>query len=270
MPERLTGRGAIKIVRRPADAVESVDNALQLLTMLREGTVRVSDAAQRLGVAPSTAHRLLATLAYQGFALHDESRRYMAGPALLGQSSPDELLPVTGAAMRHLQNAAVRTGETISLGVRTGAQMRLVWTVESRRLVRVGDRSGTILPARLSSGGQALLASLDGGTVNRLYSGHSGRIAGDQLGPLELASLLSELMAVRSRGYARNIGLTEPDIAAIGMAVPDAGRPAWLSVSAAAPIARAAALESPESLAALRDCCSAVAADLAEIGQVGD
>ena len=42
----------------------------------------MSEAAERLGVARSTAHRLLSMLLYRDFAVQDEDRRYDAGPVL--------------------------------------------------------------------------------------------------------------------------------------------------------------------------------------------
>ena len=48
---------------RPAYAIASVDAALLLATLLQqEGPMRVTDAAERLGVSASTAHRLLGML----------------------------------------------------------------------------------------------------------------------------------------------------------------------------------------------------------------
>jgi IclR family transcriptional regulator, acetate operon repressor len=50
--------------------IEAVDRALLLIRLLNEqGSVSVSEAAAELGVAPSSAHRLLATLCYRGFAV---------------------------------------------------------------------------------------------------------------------------------------------------------------------------------------------------------
>ena len=44
--------------RKPTYSIEAVDNALQLLQLLRDvGSLRLKDAAAELGVAPSTAHR---------------------------------------------------------------------------------------------------------------------------------------------------------------------------------------------------------------------
>ena len=54
---------------KPAYAIESVDHALHLAQLLQqEGPLRVTDAAGRLGVSVSTAHRLLAMLVYRDFA----------------------------------------------------------------------------------------------------------------------------------------------------------------------------------------------------------
>ncbi len=72
-----------KAIQKPAYLLESVDNALRLLQMLRDvGAVRLNQAANELGIARSTAHRLLAMLVYRGFAVQDEKRIYHPGPAM--------------------------------------------------------------------------------------------------------------------------------------------------------------------------------------------
>ena len=68
---------------RPAYAITSVDHALRIATMLQlEGELSVSQAADRLGVARSTAHRLLRMLVYRDFAVATETRTYRPGPVL--------------------------------------------------------------------------------------------------------------------------------------------------------------------------------------------
>ena len=67
----------------PPYAIASVDHALRPAVMLQlEGGLTVSEVAERLGVARSTAHRLLAMLVYRDFAVQDEDRSYRAGPVL--------------------------------------------------------------------------------------------------------------------------------------------------------------------------------------------
>lgn len=258
-----------QIVKKPAYAIESVDNALQLLLMLQErDALRVNEAAERLGVAPSTAHRLLATLVYRGFALQDESRRYTAGPALRGAPRQGRLQEVVAIALPQLEEIASAVGETTNLVARFGTSVRFLASVESAQLLRVGDRSGTILPARLSSGGKAILATLDDEALHQLYSGRAAQLAGDQLSPDEFAALQEELGRVRAKGYALNLGRTEPDIAAIGCAVAPPSHRAWLAVSLSAPRSRADVLDRLDTLAALRACCDRVAA-MIEAAQLG-
>ncbi|MHA6631087.1 helix-turn-helix domain-containing protein [Pseudonocardia sichuanensis] len=69
----------------PTYPIESVRNALLLVLLLRDRKrLRVSECAAELGVAWSTAHRLLAMLEHYGFLQRDAaSRTYLAGEALL-------------------------------------------------------------------------------------------------------------------------------------------------------------------------------------------
>ena len=69
----------------PAYPIASVNNALLLLLLFREQPrVRLTDACKYLGVAHSTAHRLLAMLAHHGFVQQEPvTRAYVAGPALV-------------------------------------------------------------------------------------------------------------------------------------------------------------------------------------------
>lgn len=56
--------------------VESVDRALQLLMMLQAGEIlSVKLAAERLSIAPPTAHRLLRALKNRNFATQDPGRQ---------------------------------------------------------------------------------------------------------------------------------------------------------------------------------------------------
>ena len=101
--------------RAPAYPIESVDNALRLLLLLeRDGRVRVSDAADALGVAPSTAHRLLAMLEHHGFARQEpSSRAYLPGPTLVrvGLSAVRDL-DLRTVAHPYLEALRDETGET--------------------------------------------------------------------------------------------------------------------------------------------------------------
>ncbi len=220
---------------KPPYAIESVDNALRILQMVRDsGQIRVSDAAAELGIARSTAHRLLAMLVYRDFAVQAEDRSYRPGPAIAAEPLRGEPTQRLRQVMRpHMEVLCDQVAETVNLVVRLGTQTRFLHTVESAQVLRVTDRQGTILPAWKTSGGKALLAELPDAQLTALLRGANGRPP-EGMTVAERRSLVSELRRVRDQGYAENIEESESGVCAIGVCVRDkAGEPvAALSVSA--------------------------------------
>ena len=238
----------IRIVKKPGYAVDSVDRALQLILLLQEnGWLRIADAAKSLGVAPSTAHRLMSTLVYRGFALQDDQRRYCAGPALRGDSGAESDRILVGAARPHLEALALQLQDTVNLVERIGTTARYLFTAEGPQLLRVGNRAGTLLPAHLSAAGKAILSTLSDSAVDQLYA---RRVQHGPAGP-SVPALLAELRGVRAAGHAVNIGRTEAGVAAVGVPVHHPGKHAVLGLSVSAPLERAARIQDPEAVRVL-------------------
>src|SRR5215210_5276794 len=127
----------------PRYPLASVEHALEILGLLRaSSSLRVSDVAQTLGVANSTAHRLLATLAHRGFVEQDAAtRRYRLGQALLDIGTTAVLRRDPRPWARPALTAvAERLDETTHLGVLEGAAVHYIDAVESTRAVRVASR----------------------------------------------------------------------------------------------------------------------------------
>jgi DNA-binding IclR family transcriptional regulator len=218
------------VKNKPAYGIESVDHALRLATLLQqEGPLRVTDAAARLGVARSTAHRLLAMLVYRDFAEQDDDRRYVAGPLLRRPSAPEPVAVLRRVALPHLQALTAHTNETSNLVVVVGSEVRFVASVECAQVLRVGDREGRVLPAHLASGGRAVLATLPDADVREVC-----RSADPPVGDVD--AVLRGLRAVRRHGVAVNDQATEVGVTAIGCVVPGSAVPA--AVSLAMPTAR--------------------------------
>ncbi|TWF80721.1 IclR family transcriptional regulator [Pseudonocardia hierapolitana] len=223
----MNGRYDSAVKNKPAYGIGSVDHALHLATLLlHEGPLRVTDAAARLGVARSTAHRLLAMLVYRDFAEQDEDRRYVAGPVLRGAPAPEPVADLRRIALPHLEALAARTDESVNLMTVVGDRARFVASVESAQILRVGDREGRMLPAHLASGGRAVLASRPESDVIELYSGPDSPVA-------DVAVLLRDLRRVRKQGFAVNDQATETGVTAIGQAVrcPEGMVPAAVSIA---------------------------------------
>lgn len=139
---------------KPSYSITSVDHALHLASLLQqEGPVRVTDAAKRLGVSDSTAHRLLAMLVYRDFAEQMPDRRYRAGKVLRPvEMSEAPVVLLRRVALPHLQRLVGETQESANV-VLAGTEGRFIATVECHQILRVGDRVGRSLPAHMASGG---------------------------------------------------------------------------------------------------------------------
>lgn len=230
------------VPKPPAYPIESVDNALKLLRMLRERReVRVSEASRSIGVARSTAHRLLAMLRHHGFVEQDPaSRAYVAGPALvdLGAAMLRDR-DIRARARPALEALSRETGETVHLIALQGRDVLFLDCVESTRAVRVGNRTGLVLPAHCTSAGKVLLAALPPDRLRDLYPDeHLPALTRRSI--RTRARLARELNGVRRRGYATNFGETEDEIGSIGVLIRDRQRSPRAALSVAVPISRLA------------------------------
>ena len=205
----------------PAYAVTSVDHALRLAVMLQlEGPMTVSAAGQRLGVARSTAHRLLSMLVYRDFAVQDEDRTYRAGPVLeLAMHAHSDLAALRAAALGPLRQLVDALDETANLSVRTGITCRFLLSIEGSQALRVSNREGMVFPAHEVTGGLIGLAALSDEQVGSLYA--EERYAGRPEERPDVARLFEDLHAVRRTGVAVNLERSERGLAAVGVPVRD-------------------------------------------------
>ena len=136
----------------PQYPIDSVDKALLVLLLLRDhDELRLTDVSRYLGVASSTAHRLLSMLHYRGLVQQDPaSRTYHSGPVL------DELafgvmnrLDVRAAARPVLEYLNAQVMETLHLGLLEGTDVRFIDAIESPRALRVASRVGRMMPGPL-------------------------------------------------------------------------------------------------------------------------
>lgn len=233
---------------KPAYTIESVDHALRLAVLLQqEGPLGVTEAAQRLGVARSTAHRLLATLVYREFAVQGGDRRYAAGPVLRAPAGRGSVPDLRELALPHLRELVRRCGETVNLTVPHGTDVRFVASVECDQVLRVGDRAGRLLPARLTSGGLAVLSARDG-LDPEPYCADAA----------EVAALRRDVRRVRRQGFAVNDQRTEAGVTAIGRALRDTAGAPVAAVSIAMPTARYDRARLPEWVAQLTATTAAI------------
>lgn len=193
----------------PGYPIGSVDKALRLLLLFRErSTLRLSEAAAEIGVAVSTAHRLLAMLQFHGFVFQDErSRLYVSSMDLRSVARP------------HLERLCFEVDETVHIAILEGAHVRYVDSAEPSKPLRVASRTGQRLPAHATAVGKLLLSYLEPAQLEALLP---GRLEG--LTPRTVTSrtkLVCELKERRAQGWAQNTGEAEEDISSIAVAIVD-------------------------------------------------
>jgi DNA-binding IclR family transcriptional regulator len=185
-------------------SVKSVERSIDLLFVLAERPVTLTEVSNRTGLSKSTALRLLSTLAHGGLIIKDPlSGNYQLGPGCLklghgfmtGQGGFEAL------AREPLHLLWEETGETVTVHVRTGRQRVCVDEIPSAHSVRYVAEVGASSPVYLGSAGRVLLAFLPPAELDVLIGGV--RLVAPATGAvMDDASYRKELDAVRRRGYA--------------------------------------------------------------------
>ena len=239
----------------PRYPIESVDNALKLLLLLRDRpAISVSEVSEELSVAPSTAHRLLAMLVHHGFVRQDPATKaYAAGPVLAEISfaalRDSDIRP---RARPFIEELVREVGETVHLVMLNGTRVLFTDCVEGTRALRAGSRVGTRLPAHCTAGGKVLLAELPDDQIRELYRDDEEL---EQLTPRSVATvtgLLTALDETRRHGYALNDGESEEELRAVAVAIRDPVGRVRAAITLSAPGYRLPPDQVPSVVAAMR------------------
>ena len=247
--------GSRQLEDAPGDApgypVRSVAKALEILLLLRDReTIGIAQTSRELGIARSTVHRLLGMLEQYEFAQRDPAGRgYRAGMALVSLGLAAVVrMDIRRQARPHMERLAGEVEETVTLMGLEGANVRFLDCVESPRPIRVAGRTGLLRPAHCTSVGKAILAQLPPEELARLYPDETlQRLTDRSIGSRR--ALFSALEHVRTNGYATNLGESDTDLVAVGVAIPDVTGPPQAGLGVSAPATRL----SPEHIQRIAD-----------------
>lgn len=186
--------------------VQSLSRALGLLEHLAgaaERGISLTDLARSARLAPSTTHRLLATLEKQGFAELDTERglwfvgvrTFVVGNAFLAHR---DFVATARPFMRRLME---ESGESVNLGILDEGELVFLSQVECREMMRMFVRLGARVPAHASGVGKALLAALPEEAVNAILERRGLQRFTDNT--IDARAILRDNLArVRKLGYA--------------------------------------------------------------------
>jgi len=229
----------------PADPVggrlSSVRNAARLLKQFSrtDRELGVSELARRLGLAPSTVHRLLSTLAGEGLLEHRPGGSYRLGLPMyeLGVTVfPD--LDLHEAALPVLVSLRQATAETVQMGVLDGLDVVYVQRLEGPQTVRIFHHAGHRLPAHATSTGKVLLAHLPTEVLEqRMRDWRPGRLTPYTV--TDRGVLQAQLRRVAERGWAQNLEEGALGAASVAAPVRDEAGTVIAGISVVGPVERA-------------------------------
>jgi IclR family KDG regulon transcriptional repressor len=219
--------------------LSSVRNALRILKQFthEEPLLGVSDLARRLDIAKSTTHRLLATLASEGFVQQAPDGRYGLGLALweLGSRlvAGLELREVAHPILETLRN---ETNETVHLAILDGTEVVYIDRFESQATLQLFRRLGLRMPANATSTGKAILAFARPEVVERVIDVGLAALTENTLASAD--ALRRALVEIRDRGFVLSEGESELGVSSVGAPIFDFRGEAVAAVSCAGPSSR--------------------------------
>lgn len=214
------GGGGIQVIARAALVLRALDG--------EPGGLSLSQLAQRVELPRSTVHRIVMSLASEGFAAPvSPNGRFRLGPELLRlaetnrQDRWQDLRP-------HMQKLFDALDETVDCAILDGTQLRFVLQIPARHGLRAVSDVGARFPLHCTANGKALLAELDDHDVIAMFPARLERLTPQTLSSRD--ELLAELREVRETGVAYDREEHTLGISAAGIALRVHGVPTALSV----------------------------------------
>lgn len=220
------------------DALRSVATALDVLECFAvDGELGVSDIARRLGIAKSTAHRLLTTLCSRGLTERvPESGRYRLGLHLLELGQLVQARnALRHAAMPVLEHLVHVTGHTANLSIPDGPDVVFVERLESGPVRSHLEHAGRRFPAHCTSSGKAMAAFNPALDRARREAGFPPRVSRTVR---SVKDWERELQLVRSRGFATAESEAFDGTSSVAVPILDLSRTAVAAVSLLGPTSR--------------------------------
>ncbi len=190
---QLRGRGSVTSVERGAQILH--------LFLPRRRSLAVTEVADRLGVANSTAHRLLQALCRSGLLQQNSAtKRYELSLLLYKLGN----LALTNSALHHgallpLDELYRATGQGCHVAVPDLPQVLYVERRDSDQTMRFLTRMGALAPANCTSTGKVLLAFASQPMLEEVLAHGLGRLTRCSI--TDSARLSDELQTIRERGY---------------------------------------------------------------------
>lgn len=227
-----------------SNEVQSLLRGLSLLEALAEADTRgatLQDLAEKTGLSPSTAHRLLSTFVEADYVTRGTARHsYVLGHRIIGIAGSVQLRTahLRVIARPHLEDLAEECGETVNLVALDGRSSVYIDQAEGSRLLQMSIRIGSVFPAYTSASAKAILAfqKCDDALHQIFGDGRIKRFTRRTI--VDVEAFRKELQITRERGYAIEREEVDVGISCIAAPILDRKSMAVAAISVPGPTAR--------------------------------
>jgi DNA-binding IclR family transcriptional regulator len=221
--------------------VQSVRRSLDLLEALTErDEMGLVELAKRVGLQPSTAHRLLVTLVEGGYVFQSpDTGRYLLGFRVLELASHVERRTsgLRAAARPYLERIRKVSGETTNLVILHDEEIVYIDQLEGSHAMRMFMETGRSVPAHTAGAGKALMAHRPEGELEILRASEPyERLTANTIGTAE--ELRKELARIRRRGFAIDNEEHEEGVTCVAAPIFDFAGRAAAAISVSGPTPR--------------------------------
>jgi IclR family acetate operon transcriptional repressor len=222
---------------RASTTVAKAAFILEILASRADTGISQSELTALIKLPKSSTFRYLVTLEELGLAERKDGDRFclgakvieMAGNYFAKSDIRNESLPV-------MNDLAEITGETIHLAIPFGSEVVYIAKIESRHTLAMASYIGSRLPMYCTALGKAILAYSSPSLIESILSGELKALTNHTI--VSKAILNSELVTVRSRGYAIDNQENEYGICCVGAPILDFSKKAIGAVSISGPLDR--------------------------------
>ncbi|MCC6194732.1 MAG: helix-turn-helix domain-containing protein [Burkholderiales bacterium] len=185
--------------------VQSLTRGLSLLEALAraERGLTLTDLSQRVELAPSTTHRLLATLEKMGYVYQggELGRWYVGLQAFTVGTSFLANRDFVAQSHPYMRRLMEQSGETANLGILDGTEAVFIDQVQCREMMRTIVKLGSRVPLHASGVGKAIFAALPDDEIEAILKVKGlPRITGNTITSPE--TMWSAIRVIRQRGWS--------------------------------------------------------------------
>ena len=185
--------------------VQSLTRGLSILEALAaaEGGLTLTDVANRVGLAPSTAHRLLSTLEKMGYVFQagDLGHWYVGLQSFTVGSSFLSARDWVAQSHPYMRRLMEQAGETANLAILDGTEAVFIDQVQCKETMRTIVRIGSRVPLHASGVGKAIFATLPDEQIDAIFKVKGlPRITDNTITSPE--TMWASLRVIRQRGFS--------------------------------------------------------------------